>query len=95
MGQLTHGRDRRFAIPDDDYRQFYEQRSPGDSIRLWAGCMKPPGQHGGPMLAFADYTLNETFYDSLMLERAGLSAELASKDYNAVFRFGHCVIGRK
>jgi hypothetical protein len=93
MGQLTHGRDRRFAIPDDDYRLFYEQRSPGDSMRLWAGCMEPPGQHGGPILAFTDYTLNETFYDPLILERAGLSTELASKDYNAVFRFGHCVIG--
>jgi hypothetical protein len=45
------------------------------------------------MLAFTDYTLNETFHDPLILERAGLSAELASKDYNAVFRFGHSAIG--
>src|ERR1700761_3170357 len=32
---------------------------------------------GGPMLAFTDYTLNETFYDPLILERAGLSADSA------------------
>jgi hypothetical protein len=93
MGQLTHWRDRRFAIPEDEYLSFYERRPPSDSMRLWAGYMEPPGQRGGPMPTFTDYTLNETFYDPSALERAGLSAELASKDYNAVFRFGHCVIG--
>lgn len=55
--------------------------------------MEPPGKHGGPVLAFADYSLNETYHDPLMLQRAGLSPELASKDFAAVFRFGHCVIG--
>jgi hypothetical protein len=55
--------------------------------------MKPPGKHGGPVLAFTDYSLNETYHDPAMLERAGLDAELTSKDYCAVFRFGHCVIG--
>lgn len=93
MGQLTHGRDRRFAIPEAEYNLFYDERLPGNSMRLWVGYMEPPGKHGGRTLAFTDYTLNETFYDPTILERAGLSAELASKDYNAVFRFGHCVVG--
>jgi hypothetical protein len=92
MGQLTHGRGRRFAIPDDDYTRFYGERTPGNLMRLWAGYMEPPGKHGGPMLAFGDYSVNETYHDPPMLERAGLNAELASKDYCAVFRFGHCVI---
>jgi len=92
MGQLTHGRDRRFAIPEEDYTRFYNQRVPGDLMRLWAGYMEPPGKHGGPVLAFTDYTLNETYHDPAVLERAGLSAEMASKNFSAVFRFGHCVI---
>ena len=32
------------------------------------------------VLAFIDYSLSETYRDLLMLERAGLSAELASRD---------------
>jgi len=92
MFQLTHGRDRRFAIPEADYARFYDERTPGKLMRLWAGYMEPPGKRGGPVLAFTDDTLNETYHDPQMLERAGLSAELASKDYNAVFRFGYCVI---
>jgi hypothetical protein len=44
MGQLTHARDRRFAIPEDDYAWFYKQRTPGDLMRLWAGYMEPPGK---------------------------------------------------
>jgi hypothetical protein len=55
--------------------------------------MEPPGKNGGPALAFTDVSLNETYHDAPMLERAGLNAALASKDYCAVFRFGHCVIG--
>jgi hypothetical protein len=93
MCQLTHGRDRRFAIPEDDYYRFHEERTPGNSMRLWAGYMEPPGKHVGPVLTFTDYSLNETYHDPQMLERAGLHAELASKDYSAVFRFGHCVVG--
>jgi len=93
MGQLTHERGRRFAIPEGDYARFYDERTPGNSMRLWAGSMEPPGKRGGPVLAFTDYSLNETYYDPPVLERAGLDAELASKDYCAVFRFGHCVIG--
>lgn len=92
MGQLTHERSRRFAIPEDDYTWFYDERTPGNLIRLWAGYMEPPGQHGGPVLAFNDYSVNETYHDPPMLERTGLNAELASKDYCAIFRFGHCVI---
>jgi hypothetical protein len=93
MFQLTHGRDRRFAIPEADYRRFYDERSPGGLMRLWTGYMEPPGKQGGPALAFIDDTVNETYHDPQMLQRAGLSGELASKDYSAVFRFGHCVIG--
>jgi len=93
MFQLTHERGRRFAIPEDDYSRFYDERTPGKLMRLWTGYMEPPGKHGGPALAFTDGTLNETYHDPQVLERAGLSAELASKDYSAVFRFGHCVIG--
>jgi len=93
MGQLTHERGRRFAIPDDDYTRFHDEPTPGSTMRLWAGYMEPPGKHGGPVLAFNDYSLNETYHDPQMLERAGLSAELASKEYSAVFRFGHCVVG--
>lgn len=37
MHQLTHGRDRRFAIPDDDYARFHADRTPGSMMRLWAG----------------------------------------------------------
>lgn len=92
MGQLTHERSRRFAIPEDDYTWFYDERTPGNLIRLWAGYMEPPGQHGGPVLAFNDYSVNETYHDPPMLERTELNAELASKDYCAIFRFGHCVI---
>ena len=92
MGQLTHERGRRFAIPGNDYTRFHDERTPGNLMRLWAGCMEPPGKQGGPVLAFADYSLNETYHDPAMLERAGLSAELASKDYCAIFRFGHCVV---
>ncbi len=54
--------------------------------------MEPPGKHGGPALAFADYSLNEPYHDPPLLERAGLGAKLTSKDYCTVFRFGHCVI---
>lgn len=54
--------------------------------------MEPPGKQGGPALAFADCSLNETYHDPPMLQRAGLSAGLASKDYSAAVRFGHCVI---
>jgi hypothetical protein len=61
-------------------------------VRLWAGYMEPPRKHSGPALAFTDFSLNETYHDPPMLERAGLSGGLASKDYYAVFRFGHCVI---
>jgi hypothetical protein len=43
-------------------------------------------------LAFTDYSLNETYHDSPALERARLGSDLASKDYCAAFRFGHCVI---
>jgi hypothetical protein len=93
MHQLTHGRNRRFAIPEDEYTRFHGERTPGSLMRLWAGYMEPPGKHGGPALAFTDISLNETYHDPSMLERAGLSVELASKDYCAVFRFGHCVIG--
>jgi hypothetical protein len=92
MHQLTHERDRRFAIPEREYTQFYDKRTPGSLMRLWVGYMEPPGKYGGPILAFTDYSLNETYHDPLMLERAGLSPQLASKDYCAVFRFGHCVI---
>jgi hypothetical protein len=92
MGQLVHGRDRRFAIPESEYTRFHDERTPGSLMRLWAGYMEPPGKHGGPALAFTDYSLNETYHDLAMLERAGLNAEQASKDYCAVFRFGHCVI---
>ena len=92
MHQLAHGRDRRFAIPECEYTRFHDERTPGTLMRLWAGYMEPPGKHGGSALAFADFSLDETYYDPPMLERAGLSAELASKDYCAVFRFGHCVI---
>lgn len=93
MHQLAHARDRRFAIPERDYAQFYENRTPSDLIRLWAGHMEPPGKYGGPALAFTDVSLNETYHDAPMLALAGLSGALASKDYCAVFRFGHCVIG--
>jgi hypothetical protein len=92
MNQLVHERDRRFAIADEEYTRFYAERTPGNLIRLWAGYMEPPGMNSGPVLAFADFSLNETYYDPPMLERAGLSAELASKEYCAVFRFGHLVI---
>lgn len=50
-------------------------RAPGSLMRLWAGYMELPGKHGGPALAFADYSLNETHHDPPMLERAGLRAE--------------------
>jgi hypothetical protein len=92
MQQLAHERDRRFAIPEADYVQFGDERTPGSLMRLWAGYMEPPGKRGGPALAFTDYSLNETYHDSPMLERAGLSTDLASKDYCAVVRLGHCVI---
>jgi hypothetical protein len=92
MCQLTHERDRRFAIPADDYTRFYDQRTPGNVMRLWAGYMEPPGKHGGSALAFTDFSLNETYHDPLVLERAGLDAALTSKNYCAIFRFGHCVI---
>jgi hypothetical protein len=92
MNQLTHGRSRRFTIPECEYTRFHDERTPGSLMRLWAGYMEPPGKHGGPALTFADYSLNETYHDPLILERAGLSAELASKDYCAVFQFGHCVV---
>jgi hypothetical protein len=92
MNQLTHERARRFAIPEPEYTRFYDERTPGSLMRLWAGYMEPPGKRGGPVLAFADFSLNETYHDPPMLEQAGLSPELASKEYCAVFRFGHCVI---
>ena len=92
MHQLAHERGRRFAIPEREYAQFYERRTPGSGMRLWAGYMEPPGKHGGPALAFTDLSLNETYHDAPMLEGAGLSPALASKDYCAAFRFGHCVI---
>jgi len=92
MNQLTHERARRFAIPDWEYTRFYDDRTPGRLMRLWVGCMEPPGKHGGPVLAFGDYSLNETYHDPPMLEQAGLSPELASEDYCVMFRFGHCVI---
>jgi hypothetical protein len=92
MGQLTHERSRRFAIPEDDYARFYSERTPGNLMRLWAGYMEPPGKRGGPVLSFADYSLDETYHDPGMLERTGLNAELASKGYCAIFRFGHCVV---
>jgi hypothetical protein len=92
MCQLTQERDRRFAIPDADYTWFYSERAPGSIMRLWAGYMEPPGQQGGPVLTFTEHQVGETYHDPQMLERAGLSAELVSKDYCAVHRFGHCVI---
>jgi len=57
MNQLAHARDRRFAIPGDEYARLHEKRTPGSTMRLWAGCMEPSGKHGGPKLAFADYSL--------------------------------------
>lgn len=93
MLQLTHEHDRRFSIPEGDYVRFHEERTPGTLMRLWTGYMEPPGKNGGPRLMFADDTINETYHDPQKLERAGLGAELASKDYSAVLRFGHCVIG--
>jgi hypothetical protein len=56
------------------------------------GVYGAAGENGGPALAFTDNTLNETYHDPATLERAGLSTKLASKDYSAAFRFGHCVI---
>lgn len=67
MNQLTHESGRRFAIPDREYTRFYDERTPGSLIRLWAGYMEPPGQQGGPVLTFADYSLNKTYHDPLML----------------------------
>jgi len=92
MNQLVHERERRFAVPESEYARFYAGRSPGSVMWLWAGCMEPPGKLGGPVLGFADFSLNETYHDPSMLERAGLSAELVSKEFSAVFRLGHCVI---
>ncbi|MGO8960355.1 MAG: hypothetical protein ACLQFR_23730 [Streptosporangiaceae bacterium] len=92
MNQLTHERERRFAIPETEYTRFYTERSPGSAMRLWAGYMEPPGKHGGPVLGFADFSLNETYHDPSMLARAGLSVDLVSKEFCAVFRFGHCTI---
>jgi hypothetical protein len=92
MNQLTQGRDRQFAIPQPEYTRFYAERSPGSAMRLWAAHMEPPDKHSGPALAFADFSLHETYHDPSMLERAGISAELASKEFSAVYRFGHCVI---
>jgi hypothetical protein len=92
MCQLTHARDRRFAIPGAEYTWFHGERGPGDRMRLWAGFMPLPGKDGGPVLGFTDFSLDETYHDGPALERAGLSAGLASKDYSAIFRFGHCVV---
>lgn len=92
INQLTHAAERRFAIPDEDYWRFHSERTPDGMMQLWAGYTEPPGQHGGPQLAFVDFSLNEPFHDPQMLERSGLSPDLASKDYCAIFRFGNCIV---
>jgi hypothetical protein len=46
MGQLTHGRDRRFAIPEDEYLSFYERRSP--AARCGCGRGTSGGNRGVP-----------------------------------------------
>jgi len=60
MNQLVYERERRFAVPESEYARFYAGRSPGSVMWLWAGCMEPPGKLGGPVLGFADFSLNET-----------------------------------
>jgi hypothetical protein len=54
--------------------------------------MEPPGQRGGSVFTFTEHQVGETYHDPKMLERAGLSVKLASKDYCAIHRFSHCVI---
>ena len=76
MHQLAHERERRFAISEQEYTRFYAERTSGSLMRLWVGYMEPPGKHGGLVLAFTDYSLDETYHDPPMLERAGLSPEL-------------------
>lgn len=62
MMQLAHARDR-LVIPAEDYARFYRERQPSELMMLWAGCMEPPGKHGGPVLAFGDFGHDEMTYD--------------------------------
>lgn len=48
--------------------------------------MELPGKQGGPVLTFTEHQVGETYHDPQMLQRAGLGAELVSKDYCAVHR---------
>lgn len=93
MTHLTQPRKNRIMIPESDYTQFYAQRGPGKLMRLWAGCMEPPGKDGGPALLFQEHSLNELLYSEDLLVASGLDPALVSKGYSGTFRFGCCVIG--
>jgi hypothetical protein len=93
MLQLIHRRQDRFVIPAPDYKQFYADKQPSESMRLWAGYMEPPGQRGGPGLAFVEYRSDERFYDESFLERLGTDRALTCRGYSALLRVGYLVIG--
>jgi hypothetical protein len=93
MLQQVYPRDSRFVIPETDYTQFYADRQPSHLMRLWAGYMEPPGQHGGAIRAFAEHRHDEMHYDAGLLTALSLSAPAAAKGYTATFRLGYLMIG--
>jgi hypothetical protein len=74
MLQQVYPRDSRFVIPETDYTRFYADRQPSHLMRLWAGYMEPPGQHGGAIRAFAGHRHDEMHYDAGLLTALSLPA---------------------
>jgi hypothetical protein len=93
MLQHTHRRQDHFVIPPEDYHRFYADKHPGELMRIWAGCMEPPGKREGPAVAFAEYRLDEGQYDEALLRTVGLDPSLACHGYSMTLRIGNCVIG--
>jgi hypothetical protein len=55
--------------------------------------MEPPGQRGGPVLAFADVSHYELIYDEEVLAAIGMDMSLASRGYVVAARLGYLVVG--